>query len=65
MSSILTWAVGGRQPENLDGNDTSAEWNKAARAAPGACCSRKGSCRVSGGQPGRFNILRAMPGGSK
>lgn len=25
MSSILTWAAGGRQPENLDGNDTSAE----------------------------------------
>ena len=39
--------------------------NKAARAAPGACCSRKGSCRVSGGQPGQSNILRAMPGGSE
>lgn len=33
MSSILTWAVGGRQPENLDNNDTSAKWEQSSQGS--------------------------------
>ena len=33
MSSILTWADGGRKPENLDGNDTSAESEQSSQGS--------------------------------
>lgn len=44
MSSILTWAVGGSQPENLDGNDTSAESEQSSQgSAWGMLRQRKGA----------------------
>ena len=33
MSSILTWVDGGRKPENLDGNDTSAESEQSSQGS--------------------------------
>ena len=36
--------------------------NTATRVASGACCSKIGRCRVSGGQPDRSYIFRSTPG---
>lgn len=33
MSGIPAWAAGGRQPENLDHNDTSAEWEQSSQGS--------------------------------
>lgn len=39
--------------------------NTAAGAASGVCCSRKGSCKVSGSFAGRSCIFRPTPGEGK
>lgn len=63
MSGTPAWAIGGRWLEILNDNDTFAEnENTATRVASGACCSKKGCCRVSGGQPDQSYILRSTPG---
>lgn len=51
MSSILTWAVDGRQSENLDGNDTSAESEQSSQGSAWGMLQRERVLQGAGKTP--------------